>query len=271
MLRGLELDCERERARIVAFIREQSSTAGYSRVVMNLSGGVDSALVAVLCVQAVGAANVRALFLPHRTTNPESEQHAMAQARALGLQVQRFDITPVVEPFIAADPAIDERRIGNLMARARMMALFDQSAAFRGLAAGTSNRTEYLLGYFTLFGDGAASFEPLWHLYKQQVRALARHVGVLEPIIAKAPSADLWAGQTDEGELGFTYDDADAILYLATERGLPPPEIAARGYSLAVVDAVLRRMKATEFKRSPLPSLSTAGRHTAQPTEAPHA
>ncbi len=263
MLKGLELDCERERSRIVGFIRDQVTAAGYTRVVLNLSGGVDSALVAALSVQAVGAANVRALVLPYRTSSPESEQHAMAQASALGLQVIRFDITGVVQPFLAADPAIDDRRKGNLMARARMMALFDQSMAFRGLAAGTSNRTEYLLGYFTLFGDGAASFEPLWHLYKQQVRALSRHVGVLPVIIDKAPSADLWAGQTDEGDLGFTYDDADAILYLLTERGLPPPEVAARGYALAVVEAVLRRIKSTEFKRTALPSLTTAGRHAA--------
>ena len=262
MPKGLILDCERERARIVAFIRDQLAAAGYSRVVLGLSGGVDSALVAALCVEAIGAENVRATVMPYRTSTPESEEHALVQARTLGLRLFRFEITDVVQPFIAADSAIDDRRKGNLMARARMMALFDQSMASRGLVAGTSNRTEYLLGYFTIFGDGAASFEPLWHLYKCQVRAMARHVGVLDAILDKAPSADLWAGQTDEGDLGFTYDEADAVLYLATERGLPAPEVAARGYRLDVVEAVLRRMRSTEFKRLPLPSLSTDGRHT---------
>lgn len=260
MLKGLTLDCERERARIVAFIRDQLAAAGYSRVVLGLSGGLDSALTAALCVQALGAANVHAVTMPHRTSNPESELHATAQARALGLDPLRFDITGVVEPYLA-DPSITDLRRGNLMARARMMTLFDQAAALRALVAGTSNRTEYLLGYFTMFGDAAASFEPLMHLYKCQVRALSRHVGVLEVIVNKAPSADLWPGQTDEGELGYTYAEADAILYLLTERALPPPEVAARGYALATVEAVQRKMRSTAFKRVPPPFLSIDGRH----------
>lgn len=229
-------------------------------MVLGLSGGLDSALTAALCVQALGAANVHAVTMPHRTSNPESELHATAQARALGLDPLRFDITGVVEPYLA-DPSITDLRRGNLMARARMMTLFDQAAALRALVAGTSNRTEYLLGYFTMFGDSAASFEPLMHLYKCQVKALSRHVGVLEVIVNKAPSADLWPGQTDEGELGYTYAEADAILYLLTERALPPPEVAARGYALATVEAVQRKMRSTAFKRVPPPFLSTDGRH----------
>jgi NAD+ synthase len=262
MLKGLTLDCERERARIVAFIREQLAAAGYSRVVLGLSGGLDSALTAALSVQALGAANVHAVIMPHRTSNPESELHATAQARALGLDPLHFDISDVVEPYLAADPTITDLRRGNLMARARMMTLFDQAAALRALVAGTSNRTEYLLGYFTMFGDSAASFEPLMHLYKCHVKALSRHVGVLEVILNKAPSADLWPGQTDEGELGYTYAEADAILYLLTERALPPPEVAARGYTLATVEAVQRKMRSTAFKRVPPPFLSTDGRHS---------
>ena len=261
MIEGLALDCARECARIEAFIRDCLAGAGLEHVVLGLSGGLDSALVAALCVRAIGAENVRPLVMPYRTSNPESAAHALAQAEALGLEARLLEITGIVQPFIEREPDISDRRKGNLMARSRMMTWFDQAMAWDALVAGTSNRTEYLLGYFTIFGDGAASFEPLWHLYKAQVRALARHVGVLEEILAKAPSADLWAGQTDEGELGFTYAEADAILYLATERGLAPDEIAARGFDPATVRAVLKRMRSTEFKRLPMPSLPTEGRH----------
>ncbi len=255
MLDGLQLDAARECNRIIAFIRDYLAGAGCSRVVLGLSGGVDSALVAALCAQAVGAANVKALILPYRTSNPESEAHARLVIEQLGLPWEKFEITDVVAPFLARYPDMDERRKGNLMARGRMMALFDQSAAFGGLVAGTSNRTETLLGYFTLHGDGAAAFKPIAHLYKCQVRQLSRHMGVPEPIIAKAPSADLWAGQTDEGELGFTYDEADQVLYLHTERNLSEAEIAAQGLAPAVVRAIVRRMQATAFKRQPTPML----------------
>lgn len=255
MLDGLQLDATRECDRIIAFIRECLAGAGCSRVVLGLSGGVDSALVAALCAQAIGADNVKALILPYRTSNPESEAHARLVIEQLGLPWAKFDITDIVAPFLARCPEMDERRKGNLMARGRMMALFDESAAFGGLVAGTSNRTETLLGYFTLHGDGAAAFKPIVHLYKCQVRQLSRHMGVPEPIISKAPSADLWAGQTDEGELGFTYDEADQVLYLHTERKLDEAEIAARGFSPAVVRAVVRRMQATAFKRQPTPML----------------
>jgi len=261
MLYELEIDCARECDRIVTFTRGVLAEAGYSRLVVNLSGGLDSALTAALSVRAVGRENVRAMILPYRTSNPSSEAHAVAQAEELGIRYDRFDITPLVEPFVARYPDIDDRRKGNIMARARMIVLFDQAAAFHALAAGTSNRTELLLGYFTIFGDGAASFEPIGHLYKCQVRALARHVGVIRDILEKAPSADLWQGQTDEAELGFSYAEADAILYLLTERHESPESIVARGYERTVVDAIIARMRATEFKRRPVPILSAEGRN----------
>lgn len=260
MLRELEIDCARESDRIVAFIRDQLAQAGYSHLVVNLSGGLDSALTAALCVRAVGTDGVRAMILPFRSSNPSSEEDAVAQAVALGIHYERLDITPLVEPFVRHYPDISDRRKGNIMARARMIALFDQAAAFEALAAGTSNRTELLLGYFTVFGDGAASFEPIAHLYKCQVRALAGHLGVLDAILAKPPSADLWSGQTDEGELGFTYDEADAILYFLTERHETADRIAARGYRREVIEAIADRMRATEFKRRLLPSLPVEGR-----------
>ena len=254
-LRGLEIDCERESARSIAFIQAEMARAGFGRAVVGLSGGVDSSLVAMLSVRALGADNVLAMIMPYETSNPESEAHARLMIEATGMRHDRFDITPLVKPFLAHDPAMDARRQGNVMARCRMIVLYDQSAAFDGLVMGTSNRTETLLGYFTLHGDGAAGIKPIAHLYKCQVRALARHLGVPEEIISKAPSADLWASQTDEGELGFTYDEADQILYLLTECNLSAEEIATLGFDIIVIKAIQKRMEATAFKRQPPPSL----------------
>lgn len=255
MLEPLQLDTAREAARIVPFLREQLALAGCSRMVVGLSGGVDSALVAALGVQAVGQGNVRGMILPHETSNPESEAHACMVAERLGITCERFDITRMVRPLLERYPDMDARRQGNIMARARMIVLYDQSALVGGLVVGTSNRTETLLGYFTLHGDGAASLKPIAHLYKCQVRALAQCMGVPQVIIAKAPSADLWQGQTDEGELGFTYDEADQVLYLLTERRLGVDEIVALGFASRTVEAIARRMEATAFKRCWPPAL----------------
>lgn len=260
MLKALALDVNRERERIVTFIRQEFARAGFSKAVLGVSGGVDSALVAALAAEALGAPNVYAMILPYRTSNPESEAHARLVIEQLGLPYERFEITPMVEPLIARDPAMDERRKGNIMARCRMIVLYDQSAAINGLVLGTSNRTETLLGYFTLYGDGAAAIKPIAHLYKCQVRQLARAVGIPEVIIQKAPSADLWAGQTDEGDLGFTYDEADQILYCLTEEGLGTAQIASLGFDIKVVEAVKRRMESTAFKRLPPPVLPQANR-----------
>jgi len=261
ILQALDVDCARECARIVAFIRDYASGAGFQRAVVNLSGGLDSALVAALAARALGPENVLALILPYKTSSPESEAHARLLIEQLGVRRDRFDITPLVDPLLARYPDMDARRTGNVMARCRMIVLYDQSVAFGGLALGTSNRTETLLGYFTLHGDAAAAIKPIAHLYKCQVRALSRHLQVPSVIVDKPPTADLWTGQTDEGELGFTYDQADAVLYLATQCGLGPDEIAAQGLSREIVEAILRRMAQTEFKRLPTPALSpVAGR-----------
>jgi len=256
MHEGLKMDCAAEEARIVAFIRERLESSGCTQLVLGLSGGVDSALVAALCATAVGAERVHALLLPYQTSNPDSEADAMKVVRLLNLPYERFDITPVVRPLLERCPNMDSRRLGNIMARSRMIVLFDESAALNALVVGTSNRTETLLGYFTMHGDGAAAFKPIAHLYKAQVRDLSRCVGIHEEIIAKAPSADLWEGQTDEGELGFTYDEADQVLYLLTERGLTEEQIVAQGLAPVVVRAIARRMAATAFKRALPPMLA---------------
>jgi NAD+ synthase len=226
---------------------------------LGLSGGIDSALVASLSVQALGPENVLGLIMPYRTSNPESEAHARLVIDGLGIPWERVEITAMVESLVSRFPDMSASRKGNIMARTRMMVLYDQSVSFRGLMVGTSNRTETLLGYFTLCGDGAAALKPIAHLFKCQVRALSRFLKVPQVIVDKAPSADLWAGQTDEGELGFSYDEADQVLYLHTEQGLTEQEIVEVGLDVRVVRAILSRMGATAFKRRPPPDLVARG------------
>ena len=256
VLKELQLNCEQEKSRIVTFLRDQMATAGFSRAVLGLSGGVDSSLVAALSVEALGRENVTGLILPYKTSTPQSSAHAELVARQLGIQTERIDITPMVDAFIATAADMDATRRGNIMSRCRMILLYDRSAALQALVMGTSNRTESLLGYFTLYGDGAAAIKPIAHLYKCQVRELAGHLGIPEQIITKAPSADLWQGQTDEGELGFSYDEADQILYLLTEKQLGEEQVSALGFRPEVVKAVWRRMERTEFKRRWPPELT---------------
>lgn len=256
MLEALHLDCAAETTRIVDFIRDRVTCAGFRRAVLGLSGGIDSALVAALGAQALGPDNVRAVLLPHRISNPESEDHGRLVAETLGLEALKIDISPMVDAFDAQCPEMTSARRGNIMSRTRMICLYDQSVLYDGLVLGTSNRTETLLGYFTLYGDGAAALKPIAHLYKCQVRALSRHLHLPEEVISKAPSADLWAGQTDEAELGFTYDTADQVLFLLTERHLEPKQIASLGFDLDVVKAIEARMRRYAFKLEPAASLT---------------
>jgi NAD+ synthase len=258
MHENLLMDCAREIDRIVAFIRQTLAEANCSRLVLGLSGGIDSALVAALGVRAIGASNVLGVLMPYCTSNPSSKDHGVIVADWLGLPTFCFEITEMVQPLLAAFPDMGARRLGNIMARCRMIVLFDQSVQFGGLVAGTGNRTETLLGYFTLHGDGAAALKPISHLYKYQVRQLAQYLGVPQVIIDKAPSADLWQGQTDEGELGFTYDQADEVLYLLTECHWSIEQISAAGCELPVVKAVAQRITDTSFKRHTSPALVPA-------------
>jgi NAD+ synthase len=253
---NLQMDCARETDRIVAFIRQTLSEAHCSRLVLGLSGGIDSGLVAALGARAVGAANVMGVLMPYCTSNPSSKNHGMLVADWLEMPRDCFEITGMVEPLITAFPALNARRLGNIMARCRMIVLFDQSVQFGGLVAGTGNRTETLLGYFTMHGDGAAALKPIAHLYKHQVRQLAQYLGVPQAIIDKAPSADLWQGQTDEGELGFTYAQADEVLYLISECRWSAEQVAASHVDLPLVHAIQKRMADTAFKRQTPPALN---------------
>ncbi|NLH06714.1 MAG: NAD+ synthase, partial [Chloroflexi bacterium] len=202
----LKLNTDLARRVITLFIRNEITRGGFKRAVLGLSGGLDSALVAYLTAEALGPENVLAIRMPYRTSSPESLEPAQLVIDALGVRHDTVDITPMVEPLFERFPDMDASRRGNVMARQRMIILFDQSAAWNALVVGTSNKTETLLGYTTIYGDNAAALQPIADLYKAQVRQLARAVGVPEAIVNKAPSADLWPGQTDEGELGYTYD-----------------------------------------------------------------
>ena len=225
---------------------------------MGLSGGLDSALACFLAVEALGKENVLAVRMPYKTSSPDSLHHAQLVIDTLGVNSLTIPITDMVEPLFNLHADMDNQRKGNVMARERMIILFDQSAAFKGLVMGTGNKTEILLGYSTLYGDAACGLNPLGDLYKTQVRQLAREMGVPAPLIEKAPSADLWFGQTDEGELGFTYAEVDKLLYLLYDQGFTREECVDRGFSADFVNAVILRIRKNEFKRKmpPIAKLS---------------
>jgi NAD+ synthase len=245
-----DLDTDAVVDHLAGFIREKVVAAGRTGVVLGLSGGLDSSLVAHLAARALGPENVHGYILPYRTSSPESLAHAMLEADRLGIRHETLEISKPADALFETMPDMDPRRRGNVMARLRMVVLYDRSEARRALPIGTSNRTERLLGYGTLHGDTAWAFNPIGELYKSQVRRLAAALGVEEAILRKAPSADLWAGQTDESELGVTYEVADRVLYLLVDRGLDRDQVVSLGYSSAAVGRVVALMAASEFKRN---------------------
>jgi NAD+ synthase len=240
-------------ARCSAFLAETVAGSGREGVVVGLSGGIDSAVAAALATAALGPDRVHALCLPFATSNPDSLADAMAVAAGLGLAPRTVPITPMVEAFLAACPDADPVRRGNIMARASMILLFDASQARRALVLGTGNRTEWLLGYTTLHGDAACGLNPLGQLYKTEVRLLAAHLGLPRQVLDKAPSADLWAGQADEDELGFTYAEADRLLHHLVDERLAPRQLASLGFAAGLVARVSDRLRAQAFKRAAPP------------------
>jgi NAD+ synthase len=256
----LRINTDLARRVLAAFIRDETTRAGFERAVLGISGGVDSALTAYLTADALGPENVMGVWMPYQTSSPTSEQHAQMVFDDLGIQHQTVDITPMADPLFAHFPEITPLRKGNVMARLRMIVLYDQSAAFRGLVMGTSNKTETLLGYTTLFGDNAAALLPIADLYKYQVRQLARAMGVPDAIVNKAPTADLWPGQTDESELGYTYDEADQVLYLLVDRRYTLEEVVRAGFSQDLVELVWRTVRINQFKRKPPIVAKVSGR-----------
>lgn len=245
----LTINTDVAREILTGFIRSEVTRVGYSRAVINLSGGLDSALSLVLAVEALGADNVFAMRLPYRTSSPDSLEHAQLLIDQFQVPSETIDISDMADPLIQRDPNISNVRKGNILARMRMIVMYDKTEVFKGLPIGTSNKTEILLGYSTLWGDMASAINPIGDLYKTQVRQLSRALGIPAPIVDKPPSADLWQGQTDEGELGFTYDQVDKLLYLLVDQRYSPKECIEEGFDEKFVNAVITRVRRNQFKR----------------------
>ena len=245
----LAINPELVRKILVRFIQNEVQKVGFERVVLGLSGGVDSSLVANLASQALGPKNVLAVIMPYKSSDPKSLSDALQVVQQLGINHLEVEITPQIDAYFERFPDADQRRKGNKMARERMTILYDQSSVFRALVIGTSNKTELLLGYGTIYGDMASAINPVGDLYKTQVWQLADAVGVPTAIVQKAPSADLWAGQSDETELGFQYRMIDQFLYYLVDRRYSKEELARLGFEPAFIDDVIHRVRDNQYKR----------------------
>jgi NAD+ synthase len=233
------------------FIRDEVHKVGFERVVVGTSGGVDSSLVLALACRSLGAEHVLPVFMPYRTSSPASEADARAVCAQYALVPEVVDITPQIDAYFERFPDADRRRRGNKMARERMTVLYDNSMVHDALVMGTSNKTELLLGYGTLFGDMASALNPIGDLYKTQVYSLARSVDLPEQVLTKPPSADLWEGQSDEEELGLEYATVDVLLYQLVDERRSPDEVVAQGHSRELVEDVMRRVRNSQYKRRP--------------------
>ncbi len=270
----LAIDAPVARRLAVDFIREQLRQAGFDRLVLGLSGGIDSALVAFLAAEAVAPERLLCVLMPYRTSAASSRRDAERVVRRLGCASRLLDISPIVDGYFGTDqtgsagalgadgPTASARRRGNFMARARMAVLYDLSVVWNGLVIGTGNKTEALIGYTTLYGDNASAFNPIGDLYKTQVRQLARAVGVPDAILRKAPSADLWPGQTDEDEVGFDYGTIDRLLFWLIDRRRTADELVAMGFDAAMVERVESMVAGSEFKRQVPPIAKISSRTT---------
>jgi NAD+ synthase (glutamine-hydrolysing) len=247
---SLAIDVELTERWLVGFLRDEITRRGFGKAVVGLSGGVDSALVAALAVRALGPNNVIAVRLPYRTSSRESLEHAQLVIDSLGIAERTIDISGAVDGYLAAEPEADGARRGNVMARTRMIALFDLSARYRALPLGTGNKTERLFGYFTWHADDSPPINPIGDLYKTQVWALAKHLGVPEVIVSKPATADLIVGQTDEADLGISYARADEILN-GLLHGFSQESMRARGFTSDELELVRRRLDGTHWKRRP--------------------
>lgn len=258
----LAIDTDIARRVIGEFIRGQLRQAGFERAVLGLSGGIDSALVAFLVAEAIGAQHLLCVLMPYRTSSAASRTDAEAVVERLGCASELVEITPMVDGFYGDDGTASALRRGNFMARMRMAVLYDRSVTWGGLVVGTGNKTESLIGYTTVFGDNACAFNPIGDLYKSQVRQLSAAIGVPGQIIAKPPSADLWPGQTDEAEAGFSYPELDRLLFWRIDKRRSVEEVVALGFDPALVERVDRLIAGAEFKRQ-VPPIAKLGPRTA--------
>ncbi len=261
LLNRLNINTDIARKMLVGFIADQMAKVGMKRAVVGLSGGIDSALSAYLSAEALGAENVLAVRMPYKTSAESSLNDAGLVIEDLQLPHLDLPITEMADPLINRFPDMSSVRKGNIMARLRMVTLYDQSVAWGGLVMGTSNKTEFLLGYSTIYGDSGVALQPIADLYKAQVRQLSKAMGIPQPIMDKAPSADLWEGQTDEGELGFTYSDVDQVLFLLVDERYTIDEVVDEGFERAFVEKVWMRVKANHYKRT-MPNIAKLSRRT---------
>ena len=234
---------------LVRFIRNEIMRTGFKRAVLGLSGGIDSSVVAALAVKALGPESVLCVTMPYKTSSDETRQDSQTVIDALGMQTLDVPITSQIDAYFSAVPGASRMRLANKCARERMTILYDQSAAFEGLVLGTSNKTELLLGYGTQFGDLASAINPVGDLYKTQLRRLAAHLDLPAQILDKAPSGDLWVGQTDEGELGFTYAEVDRLLVLLVDRRWQPAQLVRAGFDAEFIERVVHLIRRNQYKR----------------------
>jgi NAD+ synthase len=257
----LNINTDVARAVIVKFIQDQVQRLRFERVVLGLSGGIDSALVAFLAVEALGSHNVLVVRMPYKTSSESSLTDAQKVIDQLGIEAITIPISPMADGLIEQFSDISQMRKANIMSRMRMVTLYDQSVASRALVIGTSNKTEALLGYTTLYGDSASALQPIEDLYKTQVRALSRSMNLPASVIDKPPSADLWIGQTDEDELGYTYEEVDKVLYLLVEGRYSVDEAAEQGFDRGFVEGVWKRVRMNHYKRT-MPNVAKLSRRS---------
>ena len=245
----LDLNLKDIHNELVEFLRENFKKAGFSKAVLGLSGGIDSALVAYLLRDALGKENVLAIMMPYKSSNPDSLNHAKLVVEDLKINAKTIEITDMIDAYFKNEKEATSLRMGNKMARERMSILFDYSSKENALVVGTSNKTEIYLGYSTQFGDSACALNPIGDLYKTNIWDLSRYLKIPNELIEKKPSADLWEGQTDEQEMGLTYKEADQVLYRMLEENKTVEEILAEGFNKDLVDNIVRRMNKSEYKR----------------------
>jgi NAD+ synthase len=245
---------------LCAFIREELHKFGFRRGILGLSGGLDSAVCAALAAKALGGKNVLGMILPYKDTFSQDVKDARTVARKLGIRTRLLDISPMVDAYFSRYPTDDRVRIGNKMARERMSVLYDHSVQEKALILGTSNKTELLIGYGTIHGDMASAINPLGDLYKSQVRALGKYLRLPAGILKKKPTAGLWPGQTDEGDIGLEYSEIDSILYELVDERRTAKEVIASGFRKEAVERIESLIRRSEFKRKMPPIAKISSR-----------